>query len=101
MRSYIMSWPLCPANGRQTSPWEVEGLILKCISIYTMHNKFSNCFSWVSPSTPDLKIHFIALGYERRSPDNNFHVKIYRIFERRSCANMTLDFETSVQSGYL
>ena len=30
------------------------------LSIYTMHNKFSNCFSWVSPSTSDLKIRFLA-----------------------------------------
>ena len=27
---------------------------------YTMHNKFSNCLSWVSPSTSDLKIHLMT-----------------------------------------
>ena len=27
---------------------------------YTMHNKFSNCFVWVSPSTPDLEIHLLS-----------------------------------------
>ena len=26
---------------------------------YTMHNKFSNCFVWVSPSTSDLKFHLL------------------------------------------
>ena len=68
---------------------------------YTMHNKFSNCFVWVSPSKSDLKFHFLALRYKRRSPDNNFHVNIYRFFNRSDCTNVTLDFETSVQSGYL
>ena len=29
-------------------------------SNYTMHNKFSNCFVWVSPSTSDLKFHLLS-----------------------------------------
>ena len=29
-------------------------------NLYTMHNKFSNCFVWVSPSKPELKFHFLA-----------------------------------------
>ena len=29
---------------------------------YTMQNKFSNFFVWVSPSTSDLTFHFLALG---------------------------------------
>ena len=28
--------------------------------IYTMHNKFSNCLVWVSPSTSDLKFHLLS-----------------------------------------
>ena len=28
--------------------------------IYTMHNKFSNCFAWVSPSTSYLKFHLLS-----------------------------------------
>ena len=72
------------------------------ILVYTMpmHNDFSNCFAWVSPSTSDLKFHFLALKYKRRSPDNDFHVKNTELI-RRGCPNVTLDFETSVQSGYL
>ena len=27
---------------------------------YSMQNKFSNCFVWVSPSTSDLTFHFLA-----------------------------------------
>ena len=27
--------------------------------LYTMHNKFSNCFVLVSPSTPDLELHLL------------------------------------------
>ena len=30
------------------------------IYIYTMHNKFSNCFVWVSPSTSDLEFHLLS-----------------------------------------
>ena len=29
-------------------------------NIYTMHNKFSNCFVWVSPSTSDLEFHLLS-----------------------------------------
>ena len=28
--------------------------------IYTMHNKFSNCFVWMNPSTSDLKFHLLS-----------------------------------------
>ena len=28
--------------------------------IYTMYNKFSNCFVWVSPFTPDLEFHLLS-----------------------------------------
>ena len=43
--------------------------------MYTMQNKFSNCFVWVSPSTLDLKFHFLVQRYKRRSCDKDFHVK--------------------------
>ena len=29
------------------------------VRAYTMHNKFSNCFVWVSPSTLDFKFHLL------------------------------------------
>ena len=28
--------------------------------LYTMHNKFSNCFVWVIPPTSDLKFHLLS-----------------------------------------
>ena len=28
--------------------------------IYTMHDKFSNCFVWMNPSTSDLKFHLLS-----------------------------------------
>ena len=40
---------------------------------YTMHNKFSNCFVWVSPSTSDLKFHLLSWRYKRWTSDKNFH----------------------------
>ena len=43
--------------------------------IYTMYSKFSDCFVWMSPSTPDLEFHLMLLGYMRRSSDKNFHLK--------------------------
>ena len=79
--------------------YSTEGVLIRFN--YTMHNKFSNCFVWVSPSKSELKFHFLAYRYKRRLPDINFHVKIYRFFNRSGCTNVTLDFETSVQSGYL
>ena len=66
-----------------------------------MRNKFGNCFAWVNPSTSDLKFHFLAERYKSRSLDNDFHVKKYGIFKCCGSAIVTLDFETSVQSGYL
>ena len=35
-------------------------LKIKFQSLYTMQNKFSKCFVWVSPSTSDLIVHFLA-----------------------------------------
>ena len=34
--------------------------ILMDCPLYTMHNKFSNCFVWVSPSTSDLEFHLLS-----------------------------------------
>ena len=34
--------------------------VLLMINKYTMHNKFSNCFIWVSPSTSDLRFHLLS-----------------------------------------
>ena len=42
---------------------------------YTMHNKFSNHFECLSPSTSDLELHLLALRYKHRSSDKNFHIK--------------------------
>ena len=46
---------------------------------YTMHNKFSNCFVWVSPSTSDLEFHLVSWRYTRRSPDKSIHLKKYQL----------------------
>ena len=35
-------------------------VIYRGYQIYTMHNKFSNCFVWVSPSKSELKVYFVA-----------------------------------------
>ena len=64
-------------------------------SIYTMHNKFSNCFVWVSPSTSDLEFHLLSRRYKRQSSDKNFHLKKYRITKCDDRAKVTLDFKTS------
>ena len=50
--------------------------------IYTMQNKFSNCFVCVSQSTLDLEFHLLSWRYKRRSFDKNFHLKKYRIIKR-------------------
>ena len=44
----------------------------KLLMIYTMHNKFSNCFVWVNPSTSFFKFHFLSCRYKCRSSDNNY-----------------------------
>ena len=36
---------------------------LECFFVFgkcTMQNKFSNCFVWVSPTTLNIKFHFLA-----------------------------------------
>ena len=33
---------------------------LRMPHIYTMHNKFSNCFVWVSPYTSDFEFHLLS-----------------------------------------
>ena len=43
------------------------------ICVYTMHNKFSNCFVWVSQCKSDLKFHLLSCKYMRPSSDKNFH----------------------------
>ena len=76
-------------------------------SIYTMHNKFSNGFVWVSPPSSDLKFHLLSWRYNRRTSDKNFHYKVlvfcvffffikkYRIAKRCGRAKVTLNFKTS------
>ena len=34
--------------------------LLLSMRLYTMHNKFSNCFVWLSPSTSDLEFHLLS-----------------------------------------
>ena len=70
------------------------------ICIYTMHNKFSNCFVWVSPSTSELKVNLLSLRYKRRSSDKVFHFKKYRITKRNGRAKSTFNFKTSGSRGY-
>ena len=65
----------------------------------TMHNKFSNCFVWVSPSTSDLKFHLLSQRYKRRSSDKIFHLKKYRITKRSGRAKVTFNFKTSGNVG--
>ena len=36
----------------------------------------------------------------REIEDNDFHVKDCKIFKRRACDNVTLDFEASVQKRH-
>ena len=60
--------------------------------IYTMHNKFSNCFVWVSPSTSDHEFHLLSWRYTRRSSDKIFHLKKYRITKRSGRAKVTWVF---------
>ena len=62
---------------------------------YTMHNKLSNSFVWVSPSTSDLEFHLLLWRYKRRSSDKIFHLKKYRITKRSSRAKVTFNFKTS------
>ena len=53
-----------------------------------MHNKFSNCFVWVSPSTSDLRFHDMKIWQE-------FPFKKYGITKGRGRANVTSNFKTS------
>ena len=46
------AWVRTPLPPHTRSSFEIQ----KC---YTMHNKFSNCFVWVSPSTSDLEFHLL------------------------------------------
>ena len=70
--------------------------IYQCLVVfYTMHNKFSNCFVWVSPSTSDLELHLLSCRYKRRSSDKIFHLKKYRIIKRSSRAKVTFNLKTS------
>ena len=62
---------------------------------YTMHNKFSNCLVWVSPSTSDLEFHLQSWRYKRRSSDKIFLLKKYRITKRSGRAKVTLNVKTS------
>ena len=62
---------------------------------YTMHNKFSNCFVWVSPSTSDLEFQLRLWRYKHQSSDKIFHFKKYRITKRRGRAKVTFNFKTS------
>ena len=70
--SQLIVW--CPSEVTLTLP-------LLCFTIsqnllnYTMHNKFSNWFVWVSPSTSDLKFHLLSWRYKRRTYDKHFHLK--------------------------
>ena len=50
-------------------------LIVQQKIYFTMHNKLSNCFVWVSPSTTDFEFHLLSWRYRRRSSDKNFHLK--------------------------
>ena len=52
---------------------------------YTMHNKFSNCLVWVSPSTSDLEADHLT----------RFSIKKYRITERSGRDTVTFDLKTS------
>ena len=37
-----------------------DKLLIANVSNYTMHNKFSNCFEWVSIFTSYLKFHLLS-----------------------------------------
>ena len=62
---------------------------------YTMHNKFSNCFVWVSLSTSDLEFDLLSWRYKRLSSDKIFHLKKNRITKRSGRAKVMFNFKTS------
>ena len=45
------------ANKSESQRYNLEN-DLQCL--YTMHNKFSKCFVWMSPSTSDLEFHLLS-----------------------------------------
>ena len=65
-------------------------LYFRRIRLYTMQNKFSNCFVCVRSTTSGFYCQIIASRYMRRSLDNEFPVKS-RMINRSDC--------TSVPSG--
>ena len=73
--------------------------VYQLIHVYTIHNKFSNCFVRVSPSTSDLKFHLLSWRYKRRTSDKNFHLKKYGITKRSGRAKVTLSFKSRGNVG--
>ena len=60
------------------------------VTFYTMHNKFSNCYVWVSPPTSNLKFIFC---HEDSFADHltRFSIKKYRITKRSGRAKVTFN----------
>ena len=47
------------ASSGDSDETQMDAFVIRtkpCVFLYTMHNEFSNCFVWVSPSTSDLKV---------------------------------------------